>query len=259
MVKPTTQHVVIQNYVTMFLLWNLANEKMYGKVFTGAGRISWTNISASMKEDIDKLRMRVFPRFGASTDFHFNDTPVFKGFYSDPYTKQLIDAQNPAVLAPLADRHPSCKHQKSPGYVLSWDRNLTYKSPSILLECGQNLMTAGYSSIAFDAIQINNGLLNNQGAIPVGVTVGLANSAATMKTSALVKVNIEPSRMVYAKSKPFGEWLFRSVVSTIRVPLSSFKLMDGQWDEFRKLYLDFSSSSYPRGYIALSGFRGSFA
>lgn len=257
-VRPTTQRLIVQNYATMFLLWNLNGEQIYGKVFTGAGKVSWTNIDALMKSDIDKARMRVYPRFGTSSDGYFTNTPFFTGFYSDPYLKAPINAQNPALLAALATQHSTCKHQQSPGYVLAWDRGLVFKSPSVSVDCGQNLMSAGYTAIAFDAVQINNALLNNQGSIPVSIRVSLRNSAKIPLASASVVVNIEPSRMVYSKMIEGEEkqWLFRSVLSTIRVPLSSFKLAGNQWADFKNLFLDFSSSSYPRGRIALSGFRG---
>lgn len=252
-VQGSTQRLVTRNYAAMFLLWRLAGKTIYKKVFVGTGKVSWTNLDSEQKKDFQNLH--VPPRFDVSGSFLFGAKPSFLGFYTNANLTQVIDAQHPAPFGPINQLTFSCQYQEAFRYLVAWDRTKN-PSPTILVDCDPATLALGLAAIDFDAVLLNNSSLNPATPTAVQIAVALRHKSIPFLKSESVLVLIEPSMFVAAKSSNDGHpALYRTVLSTIRVPFSRFKVAADKLKDYTKLEFSFGASAV-KGQIVIGGFRG---
>jgi hypothetical protein len=253
-IKSSTQHLIVQNYVTAFLRWKMANATQFRPLFIGDGSFKFSS-SADMDviSDIQKGLLRVSPRYDfsgfQSKQLTAPSKFVFTHFFQNG---DEITVQKPAKFDSLRNLTTdlSLFHQETPGFLVEWDRSKLTK-PSISIPVDAGVMLGNPKFIEFHAVLAH--ALSNPDHLSLPIFLWLQFPNQPPFLSSPVFVNIFSPLLMKSPSQPPGTTWTRYVPGTIRIPLANWKIPPGA--KILMLVLNFGLSSALSGRIVLTGFR----
>jgi len=248
-IERSTQNFVVRNYVTMFLLWKMAEQFQFSSVFTGDAGVEWVPPTAIIKGDLD-IRFRAFPLYNRALSISLGASSV--DFVTSDIFQEgtLVGPGNPLKVAPLKDLHPILRNHSDTGMLVQWILGAR-PNPRITLICDKTIMALSPKLVEFDAVLLGLSTLN--ASKPAAVEIRLKSGAIF---SAPVTVLIEPSVNLDARFNDVN--VTCSILSTIRIPVSKFGPLPPGFLATSDLRIDFAKSNLS-GQVALANFRAAFS
>lgn len=251
-IDSTTQRFVTKNYVAMFLLWRLSAQNIFKPIFVGDSRVDWVAPTKVIQDDL-ALRFRGLPLYDTLTSASLGLLPQSLIPTSFFQTFSPIGPNNPLSFKPLNLGHFSCKSHSIPGVVIEWNKAWDPTPPLLRMKCDPKILTLFPVAIEFQAILVQESFLN----VPSQQALISVRLQSGTQTSLNVAALIEPTAKLNLKNKADGVNVTRSILSTVRIPLTKFGPLTKDFLSSADLLLDFSGSN-PSGHIALTGFRAVF-
>lgn len=195
-----------------------------------------------IQEDLD-LRFKALPLYDPLQKFPLGSMPF-------DVTLTGFSVKNPP-FAPLAELHPTLENHNIPGFVVDW--NTKKAKPLIRINCNSLILSSHPVALEFSAILIGGSTLNSS-TVPATISVRLQSGGTS---SLQVKAIIERSVALEGTIKGNGENITRSILSTIRIPLSKFGPLSTSFLAKADLLLDLADTKQ-LGQMAITDFRASF-
>ena len=247
-----SMRMISWNYVTAFLLWKMSSKSSFRPLFIGDGSFMLeADPTKALQDDLKAGRVGILPRYDTSFPSPF-DLPggapiVFQQMLQNGVA---ISVQNPAKFAELRTLASTAIPQRTKGFVVQWNRNdPKLKAPRVFVPCAKTVMNASPKFLEFQAILIGKDSPKTGLVLPLRLQrleLGLV-----VETSP-VFVTI-PAPLVIQMSSPISGEFTRSILGTIRLPITSWGFLPPS--SITGLILDFSASSTLSGSIALTNFR----
>jgi pimeloyl-ACP methyl ester carboxylesterase len=249
-----TQVFIAKNYVTMFLLLQLAGAEQFRPVFTGDADVAWVPPpdAGVISNDIKSKRFRALPLYGRTTVVPVATSFIAEQMFQDNLVP--ISEIHPLKVDVLRDLHVTLLVHHVKGSVVQWNRNLkTAVSPKFTVICDKTLMALLPKFIEFQAILTARSSQNPgpppQPAAIVAVTLKSGNTK-----SLPVTVVIERSIDLDFITNNSALNASRSILSTIRIPISKFGSLPAGFLASSDLVLDFTVAPSKTGQVALANF-----
>ena len=232
--RTETQHVIVSNYVTMFLLWKLAEkgEKEFGGVFHGQ-TIKWIHDDPEVQSQLNFSR--IYTRYAPPLPMYFGNDGA------DWSAQHFL---NPIMASPLHLQHWTCFHQTTRGGLLTWDKSV-HPAPSIMVSCTPGLgeIFAQASAMEFDCALVAKSSFNFPQEWPMHVMLSLQ---AGVKRSSVVVARVPHS--IDIATNYAGVNLSRSIPATVRIPIDTFDVDPAFMSGLTNVRIDFSRTR-PRGQV----------
>jgi len=229
-----SQHVIVSNYVTMFLLWKLAEKgaKEFGGVFHGR-TIKWTHDDPKVQSQLSFSR--IYTRYAPPLPMYFGNDAA------DWSAQHFL---NPIMASPLHLQHWTCFHQTTRGGLLTWDKSV-HPAPSIMVSCTPGLgeIFAQASAMEFDCVLVAKSSFNFPQEWPVHAMLSLQ---AGVKRSSVVVARVPHS--IDIATNYAGVNLSRSIPATVRIPIDTFDVDPAFMSGLTNVRIDFSRTR-PRGQV----------
>lgn len=256
-IQLSTQLFITKNYVTMFLLFQLAADVKYRPVFIGDADVEWKAPFGPISADIITKRFRALPLYDESMGAPVAQDFIVEQMFQDNLVR--VDENHPLKIDHLRDLHFSLFEHSVQGSVVQWNRNLKNSTaPKFTVVCNKVVMALSPKFIEFQAILTARSPENPgpppQPAATVAVTLKSGNNK-----SLPVTVVIERSIDLDSIEQGFNLNISRGMLSTIRIPISRFGSLPAGFLASADLLLDFSVPPSKTGRLALANFRVSWS
>lgn len=248
-IQSQTQHLIVQNYVVGFIRWKLAGQQIYRSAFIGDGEFDFmSSLDPLVQGDIQKGLLRVFPRYAQPQPLLLATTTQIS-FIKLFQAGIPITAQNPALFQPLKNFGTDLMFdsQLTGGFVVEWNSD-DKPGSEIIVPCKFDKP----KFIEFDATLAHSST-NPKDGLTLPTSLILFEENVGFGESAPVMVVIPPPLIMKTSGPTPGTIWTRAVSSTIRIPLSLYKITSAQLVKALILHLGDSASS--SGRIAVSAFR----
>lgn len=249
-----TQVIVAKNYITMFLLWRLAGQKVFEPLFLGDAELNVAADPASndtVKNDVTSGRLQMRPRYRRNTEdpqmvCMANECYVFNNFLVG-----LAETPNPS-FKPL-NSFSSDIVCAADGFNVQWVRSLK-PSPSITINPPPGLMLLAPPIFDLDMV-LTGFALNLSSSASFAVKILTSDGKIRIKDNFLVPNSLN-IWTIFNNIKLTN--ISQFVPSVVRIHFNSFGMLPGDISKITKVVLDFSASSNGVGTVGLTGVRFAF-